>query len=100
MRKRYLFYSLALASVPRANAKTPSIPTHDGETIEETDSVKRAKTRSQKTRTAVNCVRKGVVVDAETGEVIQSSDELDDEPADIDSDMGFDPYMGCFSDDC
>ena len=23
-----------------------------------------------------------------------------DEPADIDSDMGFDPYMGCFSDDC
>lgn len=24
----------------------------------------------------------------------------DCEPADIDSDMGFDPYMGCFSDDC
>lgn len=23
-----------------------------------------------------------------------------DEPADIDSDVGFDPYMGCFSDDC
>ena len=40
--------------------------------------------------------------DGETGEVIQSSDEdYDyDEPADIDSDMGFDPYMGCFSDDC
>ena len=42
------------------------------------------------------------LVDGETGEGIQSSDEdYDyDEPADIDSDMGFDPYMGCFSDDC
>ena len=42
------------------------------------------------------------LVDGETGEVIESSDEDydDDEPADIDSDMGFDPYMGCFSDDC
>lgn len=27
-------------------------------------------------------------------------DEDDEEPADIDSDCGFDPYMGCFSDDC
>lgn len=24
----------------------------------------------------------------------------DDEPYDIDNDCGFDPYMGCFSDDC
>lgn len=42
------------------------------------------------------------LVDGETGEVIQYSDEWDDdyEPDDIDSDMGFDPYMGCFSDDC
>ena len=42
------------------------------------------------------------LVDGETGEVIESSDEdYDyDEPADIDSDMGSDPYMGCFSDDC
>ena len=42
------------------------------------------------------------LVDDETGEVIESSDEdYDyDEPADIDSDMGFGPYMGCFSDDC
>ncbi len=42
------------------------------------------------------------LVDGETGEVIESSDaDYDyDEPADIDSDMGFDPYMGCFSDDC
>ena len=42
------------------------------------------------------------LVDGETGEVIESSDEdYDyDEPAVIDSDMGFDPYMGCFSDDC
>ena len=42
------------------------------------------------------------LVDGETGEIIESSDEDHDydEPADIDSDMGFDPYMGCFSDDC
>ena len=40
------------------------------------------------------------LVDGETGEVVESSDDWDDEPADIDSDMGFDPYMGCFSDDC
>ena len=41
------------------------------------------------------------LVDGKTGEVIESSDNWEDyEPADIDSDMGFDPYMGCFSDDC
>ena len=40
------------------------------------------------------------LVDGETGEVIQYSDEWDDEPADIDNDMGFDPYMGGFTDDC
>lgn len=42
------------------------------------------------------------LVDGETGEVIESSDDYNEncEPADIDSDMGFDPYMGCFSDDC
>ena len=40
------------------------------------------------------------LVDGETGEVIEFSDDWDDEPADIDSDMGFDPYMSCFSDDC
>lgn len=29
------------------------------------------------------------------------SDENEDyEPADIDDDCGFDPYMGCFTDDC
>lgn len=70
MRKRYFFYSLALASALGASAKVPSAPTHDGETIEEADSVKRAKLRSSKTRTTENCVRKGIVVDAETGEPI------------------------------
>lgn len=42
------------------------------------------------------------VVDGFDGEVMWdacSAAEYD-EPADIDSDMGFDPYMGCFSDDC
>lgn len=39
------------------------------------------------------------LVDGETGEIIQSSDDWDDydEP---DLEMGFDPYMGCYSDDC
>ena len=42
------------------------------------------------------------LVDGETGEVIESSDaDYDyDEPAGIDSGMGFDPYMCCFSDAC
>lgn len=26
--------------------------------------------------------------------------EYDDEPADIDDDCGFDPYLGCYTDDC
>jgi len=36
-------------------------------------------------------------------DVFGSDDEEDDEdyePADIDDDCGFDPYMGCFTDDC
>lgn len=61
------------------------------------------------------------VVDMETGEIILSADvvsiledgahiindevmyppeDWDWEPADIDDDMGFDPYLGCFTDDC
>ena len=27
-------------------------------------------------------------------------DYVDPEPADIDNDCGFDPYMGCYTDDC
>ena len=36
-------------------------------------------------------------------DVFGSDDEEDDEdyePADIDDDCGFDPYLGCFTDDC
>lgn len=36
-------------------------------------------------------------------DVFESDDEEEDEdyePADIDDDCGFDPYMGCFTDDC
>ena len=44
------------------------------------------------------------IVDMDTGEIawLWSDDhpEWDDEPADIDSDCGFDPYLGCFTDDC
>lgn len=40
----------------------------------------------------------------ETGEEVAYSDPSgeysDDEPADIDDDCGFDPYLGCFTDDC
>lgn len=44
------------------------------------------------------------IIDHMTGEVVWDScseaEEEDYEPDDIDSDFGFDPYMGCFSDDC
>ena len=40
----------------------------------------------------------------ETGEEIAYSDPpeeyFEDEPADIDDDCGFDPYLGCYTDDC
>lgn len=38
----------------------------------------------------------------ETGEQIAGYEpaETDDEPADIDSDFGFDPYEGCYTYDC
>lgn len=34
------------------------------------------------------------------GDVTAIEEDEDYEPADIDSDMGFDPYLGCFTDDC
>lgn len=34
------------------------------------------------------------------GDVFGSDNNEDYEPADIDNDCGFDPYMGCFTDDC
>ena len=34
------------------------------------------------------------------GNAVTNYFEEDDEPADIDSDCGFDPYMGCYTDDC
>ena len=40
----------------------------------------------------------------ETGEEVAYSDPseeyFEDEPADTDDDCGFDPYLGCFTDDC
>lgn len=32
--------------------------------------------------------------------IFGDEDEEFDEPADIDDDMGFDPYMGCYTYDC
>lgn len=42
------------------------------------------------------------IVDDLTGEVLWDacSEDEDCEPADIDDDCGFDPYMGCYTDDC
>ena len=43
------------------------------------------------------------VIDMDTGEVeaeFTSSDNDYDEPDNIDDDCGFDPYMGCYTDDC
>lgn len=42
------------------------------------------------------------LVDGSTGEVIESSDDWDDYDRDYEPDleMGFDPYMGCYTDDC
>jgi hypothetical protein len=41
------------------------------------------------------------IVDDLTGEVLWDacSEDEDCEPADIDDDCGFDPYMGCYTDD-
>ena len=43
------------------------------------------------------------VVDLTTGEIVLEA-EVDDaedyEPTDIDDDCGYDPYLGCFTDDC
>ena len=40
----------------------------------------------------------------ETGEEVAYSDPFEeyfeDEPADIDNNCGFDPYLGCYTDDC
>ena len=44
------------------------------------------------------------ITDLETGEVLwdycHDFEPQDDEPAFIDDDCGFDPYMGCYADDC
>ena len=44
------------------------------------------------------------IMDMDTGKIVwQWSDdhpEWDDEPSNIDDDCGFDPYLGCFTDDC
>lgn len=41
------------------------------------------------------------IVDPLTDNVLWDAVSADQyEPADIDSDCGFDPYLGCFTDDC
>ena len=41
------------------------------------------------------------LVDGETGKIITSSDDFyNDELADDNLECGFDPYMGCYTDDC
>lgn len=42
-----------------------------------------------------------LVLDLDTGEVVAEAAEPDDDPDwDCDEDMGFDPYLGCYTDDC
>lgn len=40
------------------------------------------------------------ILDMETGEVIYDRDNWDNTADDCDNDCGFDPYLGCFTDDC
>ena len=39
-------------------------------------------------------------VDTDTGEVVAEAAELDYYEPDCDNDCGFDPYLGCYTDDC
>lgn len=39
------------------------------------------------------------VIDMDTGEIIYDRDSWD-EPDNCDDDCGFDPYLGCYTDDC
>ncbi len=43
-----------------------------------------------------------IIMDAETGEILfcDIGVEDDPEPYGIDDDCGFDPYLGCYTDDC
>lgn len=42
-----------------------------------------------------------VVVDMDTGEIVAEAAEPDDDSDwGYNEDMGFDPYMGCYTDDC
>lgn len=40
------------------------------------------------------------ILDMETGEVIYNCDNWDIRADNCDNDCGFDPYLGCFTDDC
>ena len=48
------------------------------------------------------CIILGLICDADTGEVVATFEREPEEPDwdDCDNDMGFDPYMGCYTDDC
>lgn len=42
-----------------------------------------------------------VVLDMDTGEMVaETAEPYDDPDWDYNEDMGYDPYMGCYSDDC
>ena len=41
-----------------------------------------------------------LVVDMDTGEVVAEAAEPDYDEPDCDNDCGFDPYLGCYTDDC
>lgn len=40
------------------------------------------------------------IIDMKTGKIIYDRDNLENETDNCDDDCGFDPYMGCYTDDC
>ena len=40
------------------------------------------------------------IVDSETGEILWNRGPFEDEPIDWDTEMGFNPYEGCYDYDC
>ena len=47
-----------------------------------------------------DCLRWVDCIDMETGEVVHLRDDWDTPDIYCDDDCGFDPYLGCYTDDC
>ena len=49
-------------------------------------------------REVIGCDKCLTVQDA--WEYLEETDECDEEPSDYDLEIGFDPYLGCYTEDC